>query len=429
MATIVTIQATDQITNSRVDINTNFSNLNTDKIETSVIDTDSTMAANSDAKIPSQKAVKTLVETGGNIPASTTAKGIVEEATAAEVAAGTAAGGTGARLFVNPSTLPPSTILGNGADGTATLDGSTDYSGWSSRSGDIYTMTRDAFLADLTINSGKTLKTAGYRLFVNGTLAGAGTISNNGNNGGNGANGSGTTGGTAGTAGAATTGYFTNAAGAAGVTGQSGSANASAGTNASAIANALVTNAGGAGGKGARSDSGAGTAPNGGSGGTATAARVTIGKLKVNTFSILDISSTGATVFYTPGPSGGSGGKGGAQSGGSSGGSGGGGASGGIVAIYARYWTGTFTIESKGGNGGDGGNGANNGGGSGGGGGGTGGFILVVYESKTWTGSYVVTAGSGGTKGTSSGSAPNDGTGGSAGGVGASLEVELKYVI
>ncbi len=39
------------------------------------------------------------------ILASTTAKGIVEEATQAEVTAGTAVGATGARLFVNPSTL------------------------------------------------------------------------------------------------------------------------------------------------------------------------------------------------------------------------------------------------------------------------------------------------------------------------------------
>ena len=39
--------------------------------------------------------------------ASTTTKGLVEEATQTEVDARTAAGGTGARLFVNPSTLKP----------------------------------------------------------------------------------------------------------------------------------------------------------------------------------------------------------------------------------------------------------------------------------------------------------------------------------
>lgn len=104
MSTIVTIASGDLISNSRADINTNFSNLNTDKFETSNVDTDTTLAANSDTKVASQKATKAYVDAGGNVNASTTAKGIVEEATAAEVAAGTATGGTGARLFMNPST-------------------------------------------------------------------------------------------------------------------------------------------------------------------------------------------------------------------------------------------------------------------------------------------------------------------------------------
>lgn len=106
MSSITTIQSTDLITNSRAVINTNFSNLNTDKMETSVLDTDTTLAANSDLKVATQKAVKAYVDSGGNSNASTTQKGIVEEATAAEIAAGTATGGTGARLFVNPSTFP-----------------------------------------------------------------------------------------------------------------------------------------------------------------------------------------------------------------------------------------------------------------------------------------------------------------------------------
>ncbi len=48
----------------------------------------------------------------GSVPASTTVLGIVEEATQAEVDAGTATGGTGGRLFVNPSTLANAAILG-----------------------------------------------------------------------------------------------------------------------------------------------------------------------------------------------------------------------------------------------------------------------------------------------------------------------------
>lgn len=104
MSTLVTIQSTDLITNSRADINGNFAALNSEKLETSVLSTDTTLAENSDSKIPTQKAVKAYVDAGGNVNASETGKGIVEEATAAEVAAGTATGGTGARLFMNPST-------------------------------------------------------------------------------------------------------------------------------------------------------------------------------------------------------------------------------------------------------------------------------------------------------------------------------------
>lgn len=72
----------------------------------------------------------------GSPNASTTAKGIVEEATQAEILAGTATGGTGARLFVNPSTLTtngklPATFIpsvkfgGTGVDGALTVSSGT----------------------------------------------------------------------------------------------------------------------------------------------------------------------------------------------------------------------------------------------------------------------------------------------------------------
>lgn len=122
MATIVTINSGDLISNSRADLNTNFDNLNDDKIETSTLDTDTTLAANSDAKIATQKAVKAYVDAGGNVNASTTSKGIVEEATQAEVDAGTAVGSTGARLFINPS----STVGGSKTvKAGATINGAT----------------------------------------------------------------------------------------------------------------------------------------------------------------------------------------------------------------------------------------------------------------------------------------------------------------
>ena len=126
MASITTINASDLITNSRAVINTNFANLNNDKIETSYLDTDTTLAANSDIKIATQKAVKAYVDAGGNVNASTTNKGIVEEATAAEVLARTAAGGTGARLFINPSTIGSFLKFGgSGTDGALSISSGT----------------------------------------------------------------------------------------------------------------------------------------------------------------------------------------------------------------------------------------------------------------------------------------------------------------
>jgi hypothetical protein len=105
MATITTINGSDNISTSDTVINTNFANLNSDKIETSYIDTDTSLAANSDSKIATQKAVKTYIDTSGGANASETVRGIVEEATDAEVTAGTATGATGAKLFVTPAKL------------------------------------------------------------------------------------------------------------------------------------------------------------------------------------------------------------------------------------------------------------------------------------------------------------------------------------
>lgn len=121
MSTITTIQSTDLITNSRSTINTNFSNLNTDKIETSTLDTDTTLAANSDSKIATQKAVKAYVDAGGSPNASTIVAGRVQQATDAQVANRTTTGSTGAPLFINPSSI--SSIVkfgGTGADGALT---------------------------------------------------------------------------------------------------------------------------------------------------------------------------------------------------------------------------------------------------------------------------------------------------------------------
>ena len=66
MASITPIEDTDLISESNEVINTNFTNLNDDKIETSTLDTDVTLAADSDAKIATQRAVKSYVDTTSN---------------------------------------------------------------------------------------------------------------------------------------------------------------------------------------------------------------------------------------------------------------------------------------------------------------------------------------------------------------------------
>lgn len=111
MSSITNIESGDLITNSRADINGNFTALNNEKIETSVLDTDTTLSANSDDRIPTQRAVKAYTDSGGNVNATETTKGIVEIATAAEVAAGSATGSTGATLAVSPDNLPTATVM------------------------------------------------------------------------------------------------------------------------------------------------------------------------------------------------------------------------------------------------------------------------------------------------------------------------------
>lgn len=60
-------------------------------------------------------------------------------------------------------------VYGTGADGDATLDGTTTVLGMAP-SASVYTMTRDTYFNDLTINANVRLQPNGYRIFVKGTL-------------------------------------------------------------------------------------------------------------------------------------------------------------------------------------------------------------------------------------------------------------------
>lgn len=70
----------------------------------------------------------------------------------------------------------PDSVYGTGMDGDATLNGSTTVLGMAPSS-NVYTMTRDLYFDDLTINAGVRLNPAGYRIFVKNVLTFAGNNS------------------------------------------------------------------------------------------------------------------------------------------------------------------------------------------------------------------------------------------------------------
>ena len=163
MATITTINGTDVISTSRGTINTNFSNLNTDKIETSVLDTDTTLAANSDSKIATQKATKAYADSVAGANASTTAKGNVEIATAAQINAGTATGETGAALAISPDQLKLSQIPITRVYGTYVGDSTTQFD-ITNPAGTTFRYTWDSTGTDPGISAATFV--VGYKVFV-----------------------------------------------------------------------------------------------------------------------------------------------------------------------------------------------------------------------------------------------------------------------
>jgi hypothetical protein len=70
----------------------------------------------------------------------------------------------------------PDFLYGTGADGNAVLDGTTTILSMAP-SASVYTMTRDIFFDNLTINTSCRLQPNGYRIFVKGTLRFMGTDS------------------------------------------------------------------------------------------------------------------------------------------------------------------------------------------------------------------------------------------------------------
>lgn len=345
--------------------------------------------------------------------------------------------------------------FGDGSDGNATCDGSTAVAGMS-LGGTTYTMTRDVYFNNLTIDASITVNPAGYRIFVKDTLTVNGTINGDGPDGNDGAGGASSPSGSGsaaagGTAQSLADGYLKGsvAPGAGGDGGPNETDNDTSGGNGTNTTNSLGSNAtnGGQGGSGNDVGGTRDGAP-GGTGGTRTLSNV---KLIANWHlaTLLDVASSGSTVKFDNSASGGGGGggKGGDSgsctnpSGAGGGGGGAGGTNGRIVAIYARTIVigAAGSITANGGDGGDGGGGGTaaqtgcgtttSGGGGGGGAGGNGGIIILVYNTLTNSGSITADAGAGGqggAHGTDLSGFATDGTDGDAGAAGVIYQFQLS---
>jgi hypothetical protein len=275
-------------------------------------------------------------------------------------------------------------IFGDGSDGALVYDGSTTILGMAPSS-NVYTLTRDIYATNLTVNAGVTIKTANFRIFVNGTLtlvtgSPGGVIHNNANAAVNGAGGTAPISFGLGTFSTAT---VVGAAGGVNTAGGNGTASL-VGYGGNGGAGGSATNAGGA--------AGVVTAPPGPKGSPR------------NLLQAITYTQQASTSGFSYGASGGGGGSNNASAIG-----GGGGAGGAIVGIYAKtiIVNAGAIISANGGNGANG-SGTNN---AGGGGGGGGGVVILVYNSYTNAGTVQAIGGTHG-NGLNAGNNGNDGNAG-----------------
>lgn len=308
-----------------------------------------------------------------------------------------------------------SPFFGDGSDGNCVLDGTNTY-GFLTKSGSVYTLTRDTYFNNLTINA--TLVTDGWKIFVADTVDGTGTLKWGTPNTG----GAGSASASGGAGGAQSgTGPLKNVPGAAGggTSGVGSGPGAIGGAGQSS--NPCIGSDGATGGPGGRANVGGSYIGGaGGPGGTKTLPNTLFPTVRFLVSLMLDLTSSLTFAKLIAQAGAGGGGGGGDQGSTSLAGSGGGaGASGGMILLIAYRIAGTFTIEAKGADGGPGGaaNASTANGGGGGGAGGNGGIAVVVYAVKLWTGSYLLTGGLGavGGAGDSGGLAGSTGSNGNAG--------------
>lgn len=297
-------------------------------------------------------------------------------------------------------------LFGDGVDGALHFDGTTAVTlgdgSTLTPSSNIYTLTRDLFATTVIVDSGATVKTAGFRIYSTLSVANAGTLSANGKDA-SGATAGGTWSGTISSGSAAGGGVVTNATGAAGSAtaaqslsgaggGGGGSGTGSPGAGgAVTAADGWTSKTGGTGGT-------AGTSGSAGGAGGATSILATRGNFHMLPTAALGFLSGNGTLNML---NGGAGGGAGAGDGTNAGGGGGGGAA--CMILAAPIVNNTGTISA---NGGAGGNGAA--GNAGGGGGGGAGTIIIVGHQVT-QGTVTVT---GGAHGTGAGSGGNGSDGG-----------------
>ena len=343
--------------------------------------------------------------------------------------------------------ITTSRIFGNGSDGALTISSSSlseDENDAGTDLGDNWitsgALQRDIYCTNLTINSGITCNTNGYRIFVRDTLTIGGSgakFYNNGSNGDDGSHGAsdmgggdGGSGSGAGGAEGSLRGGIAGGNGGNGGEGGSGSgADGAAGTQGNNTSNVVAsyTNSSGArGGDGAGLGSGGigGSGVAGGASSTASDGAISITNSDLTYIiamrDIFAIGNSAPSLYPATGASGGGGGGGGDEYGGKEGKGGGGGGqaggSGGHVMVIARIIAGNLThleLEAKGGNGGGGGNQSSTsgqtGGVGGGGNGGDGGCVTLISGTDPSDVVIDVAGGSAGTNG-STGGVNNAGT-------------------
>lgn len=283
------------------------------------------------------------------------------------------AGVTGLSLITAAVSGPLAGVAGTGVDGVANFDGTNTLAAFTSTTGSapnlVYTLTRDIYVADGSgVATGKTLNTAGFRIFCSGTWTDNGFRQNNGGAA------SGTNNGTGGTvAGAGTLGVATaGASGATGVGGVSASPSTPFGT-------ASVSN-GGAGGAG-------GTAGGTAGGGNAPPNPLTAAQGGDQAVYQITQATLGVFILRAGGIAWGGGRGGSAGAGDSVNVGGGGGGGGGVMTLACYRWAGNGTVGCAGGAGGTPTT-AGSSKGVGGGGGGGGGLSIVTCHVNAFVGTH-----------------------------------------